>query len=84
MKKLKIMILIFYLLRLPYLPPAIKVNITILQSNVFFLLYKKLKRLICIQCPFNEFTINQNEQCEKCVAGGICDNGILSNKAGKF
>ena len=43
-----------------------------------------LKRFTCIQCPSDQFTIYQNQNCEKCVEGGICINGILFNQAGKF
>ena len=39
-------------------------------------------RYTCIECPNNEFTVDQNENCEKCVQGGICLNGILLNQAG--
>ena len=43
-----------------------------------------MNRLTCIQCPENEFTVNQNEHCEKCLDEGLCINGVLFNKAGAF
>ena len=49
-----------------------------------WLIYNFLKRTTCKECLFNEFTLNQNENCEKCVEGGLCLNGILLNKKGEI
>ena len=44
--------------------------------------YYDSSKYACIQCPYNEFTINQNELCENCVEGGRCINGSLFNQEG--
>ena len=84
MKKLKTTTPTIYLFPQRY-PNIVKtVNTMILRSIFFFFFFENLilKRLKCIQCPSNEFTINQNENCEKCVEGGLCIDGILFNQAG--
>ena len=50
----------------------------------FFSIVKIEKRPECIQCSDDEFTINQNELCEKCVEGGRCINGSLFNQESNF
>ena len=59
------------------------------DSSKYFIFLSVIKinylwRYTCVECPFNEFTINQEENCEKCVQGGLCINGILTNQAGLF
>ena len=42
------------------------------------------KSFMCVTCVTDRFTINQKQQCETCVDGGICINGILLNRAGSL
>ena len=41
------------------------------------------QRPSCVQCISDQFTLNQNEPCQKCIEGGICINGSLFNMEGK-
>ena len=59
------------------------------ESSVFFFFWElvtikvfEIFRHICSVCQTDQFTIDQNVLCQKCVDGGHCVNGILFNDPG--
>ena len=48
----------------------------------YFKLNIILLSFICMFCPENQYKSYQNNTCDVCPLGGICENGILYNQEG--